>query len=205
MPSRLVRELFPQRMRDLLRAPPFQQPVLHKGPQLTVTGQLPCPWPGAPLDGQLVRGERTILATGGPITAQLPADRRRRPAQLNGDRVHRVPGPAQVPDAHPLVLTQVTQRDLPAPPIEHSQIVPLPPIRKGDCAPQPPACPGLPVDAHQLTRPTVAHPLRYQLSKLLPLLHVRLWTPPPTPHHNSQTPPVLRRWLESARSDLAPP
>ena len=202
VPVRLVAELLPHRPADLLRAPPLGQPLGHERSQHRVVDQLAAAGACPPLDGQPLRGERPIPPTARiPITAQLPTDRRRVALQLAGDRAHRAPGPAQIGYTDPLILRQVTRRDLPSPHADHSWIVTPAPVPSRDCAPQPPACPGLAIDTDQLTRPPIAHPLSDQPSELFTLLHIRGRTPPTTTRHsNSRTPPVLRRWLETAPS-----
>lgn len=49
---------------------------------------------------------------GDPITGQLPADRRGRPAQLGGDGAHPDPGQSQVRDPKPFLQRQVATNQL---------------------------------------------------------------------------------------------
>jgi len=58
MPGRVAWDLAAGRLADLLRAPPLLQPLLHGLAHHQVGGDLVRPRPGAPLHGQLVRGER---------------------------------------------------------------------------------------------------------------------------------------------------
>jgi hypothetical protein len=114
MLRRVTGELAVQRLADLLRAPPLLQPLPHELPQRLIAGDLARPRPGPPLSRQLVRGERAVLpAARIPVSAKLPAGRRRAAVQPFRDRPYPGPGPAQIRDLDPPVLRQIPRRDLP--------------------------------------------------------------------------------------------
>jgi len=205
MPCRLARELATQRLADLLGTPPLLQPVGHELPQYLIAGDLARAGPGTPLNGQLVRGVRPVLAADRiPVPAQLAADRRRAAAQLPGDIPHSCTTPVQVSDPDPLVFGQVAVRDLAHPPArprdDHGRIMQLPAIPGGDCAAVSPTFPGPPVDPDDPARLRVVVSLRDQPGELLTLLGLRQRTRSLASHRNPRTHRVLRRPLETALS-----
>ncbi len=199
VPIRLVGKLHPERLADLLRAPPLLQPLGHKLTQHRVIDQLAATGPCPPIHGQPLRGERAVLtAAFVTVAAQLPTHRRRTPAHLDRDRPHRQTTPLQIRNPDPIVLRQVPRRDLRLPHRDHGRIVQPPPRTARDFPPAPPACPGPPIDPHHPARLSVGHPARDQPRELLTLLRLRRHSWSTTNHRNSRTPPVLRRSLETA-------
>ncbi len=74
---RPVGKLHPQRLADLLRAPPLLQPLGHELSQHQVINQLAATGPCPPIHGQPLRGERTV--------STLPSSRLRRSSRLTVD------------------------------------------------------------------------------------------------------------------------
>ena len=178
VPFRVVRELGPQRLADLFRAPLLPQPVLHEAPQHRIPGDFAGPPAGAALHRKTVRRERSIstrfLVS---IAPQLPADRRRTAAGPGRDVPHPVPCPAQVGDLDPLVFGKEPRRDLRRGCADHRCIVQRLPAAAGDCAAEAPACPGSAVDADDPAGLRVRHAPCDQLHELFPLLDLwcRTW------------------------------
>ena len=99
VPPGIAGELAAQRVADLLRAPPRLQPVCHELAQHRIAQQLAAAGPGPAAGSQPLRGERPVLpAIRVPVAAQLPADRRRAPAQPGRDPPHRPTAPMQICD-----------------------------------------------------------------------------------------------------------
>ena len=109
VPFRVVRELDPQRLADLFRAPLLPQPVLHEAPQHRIPGDLAGPPAGAALHRKTVRRERSIstrfLVS---IAPQLPADRRRTAAGPGRD----VPTPCPARCRSAILIRSSSERNL---------------------------------------------------------------------------------------------
>jgi hypothetical protein len=98
VPGRIVRELCPQRVGDLLGAPSPVQSLLNVPSQDRVSGQSSLSRSSQPRQGQAVRGERPVPpGLSITIAVHLPADRRRRTPQLAPDGTQARPSPARSP------------------------------------------------------------------------------------------------------------
>jgi hypothetical protein len=140
-------------MADLFRAPPLLKQTADELAQHVIIHDLAATWPGPTIYRQLLRHERPILpALGIPVAAQLPADRRRTPADLGSDRPDRVPLSAQVGDSDPLVLRQIPLRDLDLSGGDHWRIVQPATVCSDDRAAVSPTLPRPNVDPHDPAR-----------------------------------------------------
>jgi len=204
VPDGVTGELGAQRLADLLRAPPLLQPARHEQAQHRISVQLAATGPAPAPGGQPLRRERAVLpAAWLAVAAQLPADRRRAASQFCRDGPHAQPGPAQIRDAHPVLLRQVPRRDLRLTRAGHGWIVHPPAAAAGDCAAESPAFPRLRVHPHDPARLRATDTSRDQPREQLSFSS--LWCPTrQTAHHrNSRTTRVLRRSLESAEPTAA--
>jgi len=105
--------------------------------------QPPQPWPAPPRRREPLGSGYPVAATRAGVAGQLPAHRRRAPADLGGDQPRTHPGPVQVRNHAPLVLGQVAGTDGLETGAEHRWIVQDTTGAGGDAAPEPPPGPGL--------------------------------------------------------------